>query len=336
MDQTQPIEQHFEWPSSAKPDPSNFSLASKMCTTLVLGDPSIKNTVTHLPSGWSSNDVILVSTSQTDLIVKIPRKPTGPNAASACKSEAFRTCWAAKYGFGPKVLCIDPESGAFAMERLRGQSLTLEMIKTRLPQVMRLLREIHMTKPAKWMGRFDPVDVVMRMLDSVKLAKARELDEIKSMENIISDTAEIVKDHPWVLCHNDFHSHNLFLQAAKSNYCTGKLIAIDFEDCSLGDPMWDLAYLIVNLEMERKPEELEDLYGVNVLERGRVRAYIPLAMVHVAAWAAVRGGAWEQHCKEIMVRLKKVVGGSHTKDREAGKDSLPESWYSFYIQSSLR
>ncbi|KAL8853707.1 MAG: hypothetical protein Q9221_001518 [Calogaya cf. arnoldii] len=90
-------------------------------------------------------------------------------------------------------------------------------------------------------GRFDPLNSVKTMLEGMKSTKALKLDEINCMEDIISNTAKSVKDHPWVLCHNDFHSHNLFLQAAKTNYCTGELMAIDFEDCNLGDPMRDLA-----------------------------------------------------------------------------------------------
>lgn len=83
---------------------------------------------------------------------------------------------------------------------------------------------------------------------------------------------------------------------------------IDFEACDLGDPMWDLAYLIVNLELEHHPYKLADLYGVTPHERVRVGAYIQLALAHCATWAAMRGGGpWVQHYKELMERLHKVL-----------------------------
>ncbi|KAI4279922.1 MAG: hypothetical protein L6R38_004862 [Xanthoria sp. 2 TBL-2021] len=281
-----------------------------MCTILILGDPSIETAVTPFPSGWSSNDIIQVSTNQNNFIVKIPRQPSLPNAAARCKAEAIRTAWAANRGFGPRLLYIDPESGGFAMERLRGQTLTVETIKQRLPQVVRLLRRIYTARPAKWMWRFDPANGVKTMLETVKSTNAMQPSEVRLIEEIISNTAEMVKDHPWVLCHNDFHSYNIFLQPAKTRFCTENLMAIDFEECDLGDPMWDLAYLIVSLELEHDPYDLEDLYDATLRERRRVQAYIPLAMIYCATWAAVRGGPWERHCKELMGRLNGLVGGT--------------------------
>lgn len=309
------IDQAFEWPASKAPDPFNLTLASKMCVVLILGDPSIQPTVTYFTSGWSPNDVIAVTTPPFEFIVKLPRQPSLPDTALTCKAEAMRTAWAAKHGLGPKVLCIDPESGGFARERLRGHTLTVDMIKSRLPAVMRLLRRIHTTPPAKWMWRYDPVPVVKNQLEAVKSSKAMKSNEVTVIEKIISNTAKMVKGHPWVLCHNDFHSHNIFLQPAENRFRANKLMAIDFEESDFGDPMWDLAYLIVNLELEQAPHPMETLYGVTPDERLRVRAYIPLALAHCATWAAVRGGKWAQHSRELMERLKGVVDGLNGRVR---------------------
>ena len=88
----------------------------------------------------------------------------------------------------------------------------------------------------------------------------------------------------------------------------GKLLAIDFEDCDLGDPMWDLAYLTVNLEFEGTPLALADLYGADMDEQRRLRAYVPLAMAHCVTWAGVQAGMWVRHQSELMERLRHVVG----------------------------
>lgn len=71
--------------------------------------------------------------------------------------------------------------------------------------------------------------------------------------------------------------------------------------------MWDLAYLTVNLELEREPFSLLHLYGADAEEGRRVLAYLPLAMAHCAMWAALHGGVWAQHQREVMGRLRKVV-----------------------------
>ncbi|KAI4089151.1 MAG: hypothetical protein LQ339_008593, partial [Xanthoria mediterranea] len=235
------VQQPFEWPTSQPPHPMNFTLASKMCTILILKDPSIKTAVAHFNNGFSSNDVIQVTTQRNEYIVKIPRQPPPPKAAATCKAEAMRTAWAARCGVGPKVLCIDPESGGFAMERLRGHTLTAAdmMQQQRLPQIVRLLLRIHTAPPAKWMWRYDPINSVTTMLEAVKRTHAiMAPTEVRLIEEIVSSTKEVVDGHPWVLCHNDFHSHNIFLQpvAGGTRSCTKHLMAIDFEECDLGDP----------------------------------------------------------------------------------------------------
>ncbi len=244
-------ENSFGKPVSEAYDPFNLLLACKVCTILVLGDPCTETFASYLSCGRSANDVIQVSAQIFKFIVKVPRDISVANAAFNCKAEAMRTAWAALRDIGPRVLCIDPESGGFAMEKLEGHTLTVGMIKSRLPQIVRLLRKIHAAEPAKLMWKYDPMAAVTNQLHAVKAAKAMKPQEIKLIEDIISNTARTVKDHPWVLCHNDFHSHNIFLQPAKTGCCSEKLMAIDFEECDLGDPMCDLAYLIVNLGMER-------------------------------------------------------------------------------------
>ena len=86
-----------------------------------------------------------------------------------------------------------------------------------------------------------------------------------------------------------------------------RLVAIDFEDCDLGDPMWDLAYLATNLELEQQVSLLEDLNAAHADEKRRARAYIPLAMVHCATCAALHGEMWAQNSKDLMERVKAIT-----------------------------
>lgn len=309
--QIEPVEGAFEWPSCEPPHPRNLDLASKLCTALLPTGSDTKTITKHFPSGWSSNDVIQVvipsPTHQSRFIVKLPRIQTLSCIGASCKAEALRTRWAAKHGFGPKVLAIDDESGGFVTEFIEGRTLTVDMIKQRLPQAVNMLRWIHKAETMNWMRRYDPVEIVRKHLECVKERNTMRPGDVRLVEGIIHDTREKVKDHPWMPCHNDFHSHNVMLARA-SRGDAERLFAIDFEDCDLGDPMWDLAYLTVNLELEQRPYSLERLYGASAEDRQRLRAYVPLAMAHCATWAALHGELWVQHQEEVMKRLREVVG----------------------------
>ena len=320
----------FEWPALAPPHPQNLALASKLCeTTFPTNYKASKFTTTHISTGWSSNDVVKVSFPFTtahpschpfsrNFIVKLPRvQPSQSSTISShsnCKSEALRTSWAAKHGFGPNVLAIDEGNGAFAMEYIAGGTLTMVMALKYLPRVVVLLRRIHSAKAEDWMRRYDPLVVVKRYLECLKTEGEKRIsnEDRLLIESVLRKYESEVKDggeYPLVPCHNDFHSHNIMLRHATTS--GEKLLVIDFEDCNLGDPMWDLAYLTVNLEFEGTPLALADLYGADADERQRLRAYVPLAMAHCATWAGVQAGLWDRHQAELMQRLRHVVARHH-------------------------
>ena len=197
------------------------------------------------------------------------------------------------------------------MEYIVGGTLTMELALKHLPQVVDLLRGIHSAKGEDWMKRYDPLEVVKRYLGCLK---KRDRGDGFSVEDIGIIEAGLLKcetevrgrnGDPLVPCHNDFHSHNIMLRHTTTS--SAKLLAIDFEDCDLGDPMWDLAYLTVNLELEGTPLALADLYGAKADERRRLQAYVPLALAHCATWAGVQAGLWVRHQGEVMERLRNVM-----------------------------
>ena len=329
----------FNWPESEPPHSENLALASKLCTALLRRESNIKITTTHLPSGWSSNDVIQVTASsvaqqrriiirpledqlevkgdvvqvttksvaqQRRFIVKLPRRQTSSRLATSCRAEAIRTDWADVRGFGPRVLAIDDESGGFVMDFVEGWTLTTEMLRQRLPQVVHLLRWIHNAEVTDWMRKYDPIKVVKQQVKCVMNRKTMHPRDIHLIELILHHVAENVKGHPWMPCHNDFHSHNVILRRA-SEHKPEQLLAIDFEDCNLGDPMWDLAYLAVDLRMEQETSSLACLYRATAGDERRIQAYVPLAMAHCATWTALHGEAWGQHHEEVMGRLKAML-----------------------------
>lgn len=210
------IDEAFEWPECEPPHPYNLALACRLCATLLPAELGATFEPTHFPSGWSSNDVIQVaitsSTYKIQYIVKLPRLQLSSCITTSCEPEALRTHWAAKHGFGPKILAIDEETGSFAMEFVQGQTLTADMITQRMPQVLSMLRRIHTAEPASWMHRYDPMQIVRTQLAQVKQHHAMRPKDIRLIESIIRNAQEQVKNHPWVPCHNDFHSHNIMLR----------------------------------------------------------------------------------------------------------------------------
>lgn len=161
------------------------------------------------------------------------------------------------------------------------------------------------------MERYDPFEAVKRDLECLK-EKTNEREsfskgDIHLIEAVLRKCETEIRagnGNPLVPCHNHFQSHNIMLR-----HTTGRseeLLAIDFEDCDLGDPMWDLACLTVSLELEGIPLALADLYGANVDERRRLRAYVPLAMAQCVSLAGVQAGVGVRDQFELMGRLRGV------------------------------
>ena len=303
-------EQSSAWPECPAPHPDNWALAHKICTTQALVSQDEHVVIIHLTSGWSSNDVFKVSfphrTYGNNYIVKLPREAHSPSAKADCKDEALRTSWAHRHGLGPRMVTVDEESGGFAMECLEGTTLSSDLALQHLPPLMNLLRNMHRAPSVRWMQQYDPVAAVAGYLDRVKNQNTMSPEDIKLVEMVLQWTKTAVKGHPKTPCHNDFHCQNIMLTQTPSR--GSELTAIDFENCGMGDPMWDVASLTVNLGLQETPLALANLYGVNDFGCRRVRAYVLLAMCHCATWAATRGEAWKAHREDMMVTLKKALG----------------------------
>ena len=75
------------------------------------------------------------------------------------------------------------------------------------------------------------MEVVREYLERAKARSAMRPEDVRLIESIIRDIREKVKEHPWMSCHNDFHSHNIMLRCT-SGEDSESLLAIDFEECN--------------------------------------------------------------------------------------------------------
>lgn len=139
------------------------------------------------------------------------------------------------------------------------------------------------------MNTYSPIATVEDYLCSARDQATMTDDDAQLIEAVIAYVKASVGNTTWTLgpCHNDFHYHNIIVDD------TARLWAVDSENVDLGDPMWDLAYLSVNLEME--PLGLAEVYGSTEEDRNRLGAYYPLAIAHCATWSITHGQLWFQH-----------------------------------------
>ncbi|RKK66776.1 hypothetical protein BFJ69_g15099 [Fusarium oxysporum] len=287
----------FQWPSSSPPSSANIAKAAVLCQTLDVNETSISiSPFNH--SGWSAQDCIKIDLASQSFLVKIPRYPS-PQSILLCNAEAVRASWAASVGAGPSVVCRDESSGAFVMAFINGQTLTPDLALRNLPAIMELLRKFHTSTSHPWMNIYSPIATVEDYLCLARDQATMTDDDTQLIEAVIAYVKASVGDTTSTLapCHNDFHCHNIIVDG------TARLWAIDLENVDLGDPMWDLAYLSVNLEME--PLGLAEVYGSMKEDRNRLGAYYLLAIAHCATWSITHGQLWFQHYRELMVRLRK-------------------------------
>ncbi|KAG8527600.1 uncharacterized protein KY384_007753 [Bacidia gigantensis] len=196
-----------------------------------------------------------------------------------CKEESVRASWASNHGVGPNMLSTDADTGGFAVECIKGNMLLRETAREYLPQIIKLLRSIHSAKAERWMGKFEPVNEVKWHLPYA--AKCMPPEEVRRVKTALRNAEVSIKNPPLVPCHNKFHCRNIMLEDSMPGSHDGaRLLAIDFENCDLGDPMWDVASLAADLEHKTQFALLK-VHGATEEEKRRLRIYLPLVKAHV-------------------------------------------------------
>lgn len=265
------------WPSSAPPSAINIALAINLCRTIDRSTDRGRDPVVCSISqtGWSAQDCIKIRVAVQRYMVKVPKQHTSESIRT-CLAKAARASWAAERGIGPRLAAMEEQSGAFATEFITGHTLPATDATDCITDVLELLRKLHNQPATTWMKHYSPIDAVQSYVDEAKLQASMTPEDVRLIETVLSHSRGVLASTPTSLvpCHNDFHSHNIMLDEK------GRLWAIDFENCDLGDPMWDLAYLILNLGLE--PLDLAEQYGCTVEEQSRLPAHYLIAIAHCA------------------------------------------------------
>ena len=293
-----------QWPSSPSASSENRAIASELISHVAPSDTTPK-VLDHKCAGWSAQDCIMVEYLDNTYIVKVPRDHSAA-AATVCKAEKDRVSWAADHDLGPKVVNTDKKSGAFAMQFIKGKILEdTKSVQQHMDQIMDLLQRFHKSRAMPGMVFWDPLARLQTTLNRANEKDCMGAGDILLVERVLSwarDGLNNVSDFEKVPCHNDYHNFNIVQDEEE------KLWAIDYEECNLGDPMWDLGYLTATLELERYA--LADKYGGNGCttdERDRLGYHYFVAMAYCGTWRAIRielDPKWKKLHHDCMARLR--------------------------------
>jgi len=152
----------------------------------------------------------------------------------------------AQAGLTPEVVVYDPGTGAL-ITRYLGSAVAWTAEKARLPEnvgrIAVTLRSLHGVKATPKLGRFRPVELSERYLESARCARrggnrGRDFDdEEQGWTRALKRLASVYEANfsPSALCHNDLVAANILDE--------GKIWLVDFEYAFLAHPILDLASL---------------------------------------------------------------------------------------------
>jgi thiamine kinase-like enzyme len=204
-------------------------------------------------------------------------------------AEAHNARQAASIGIAPELLYLDPLSGLMLTRFIAG-GVALRAAELQQPEVLRraagLLKRLHGSGLA-FAGRmelFPKLDEYIALaarkgwpagLDLMPIRRRAEAARV-ALERVVI---------PFVPSHVDPVPHN-FVRAD-----SGALYLLDWEYAAMAEPMWDLAAVSIEAELDSERERLLlDAYfaGVAATQAGRFALYKASLNLVAAAWAVVQ------------------------------------------------
>ena len=204
-------------------------------------------------------------------------------------AEAHNARQAASIGVAPELLYLDPPSGLMLTRFIEGAA-ALRAAKLRQPALLRqaagLLKRLHGSGLA-FAGRtelFPKLDAYIALAALKGWPPGLELTSIRRR----AETARIALERvaiPFVPSHVDPVPHNFVRDGG------GALYLLDWEYAAMAEPMWDLAAVAIEAELDAGLERLLlDAYfaGEAAQQAGRFALYKASLNLVAAAWAVVQ------------------------------------------------
>lgn len=197
----------------------------------------------------STNDNYYVHTQRGHYLVRHYR----PDVAGVCRQQELRCQHAAAaVGVAPAPLCLNNHQRILVSEFLtHARHFDWELHHAELLQLVEKLSRLHRLRVQT------PVLDPLTYLTQLREKSPNAWDETDqqcwlALQVAAAELSQLPADR--VLCHMDLHSGNILLQHQQ-------LWLIDYEYCQQADSCFDLAALVINLELsEREQQQLCDYY----------------------------------------------------------------------------
>ena len=164
-----------------------------------------------------------------------------------CRQQELRCQHAAAaIGIAPAPLCLNNHQRILITEFLtHARHFSWELHASELPQLVQQLASLH--RLSVQTPVLDTLLYLPRLREQVPAAGWSASDEASYQHLAAIAAAFSQVESDLVLCHMDLHSGNILMQSHK-------LWLIDFEYCQKADSCFDLAALIINLELDAAAE----------------------------------------------------------------------------------
>lgn len=190
-------------------------------------------------------------------------------------------------GFAPEIISFtQPEGNAVIRYLPDANPPTIEQFTApeMVVRVARRMRDVHALAPID--GVFDPFAVIRRwraLLEERGSPLPQRLGALLDLVDVADAERRVLAPEDLVVCHNDPYHLN-FLD-------DGRLWLIDWEYAGMGDPMYDLAGIGLNLDGEGRDLLLESYYGEETPElHRRLDLLIPVFLAWNTMWCLVQVG----------------------------------------------
>lgn len=203
-------------------------------------------------------------------------------------AEAHNARQAAAIGIAPELLYLDPPSGLMLTRFIEG-GMPLRAVEMRQPELLRraasLLKRLHGSGLA-FAGRmelFPKLDEYIALAAQKGWPPGLDLTPVRRDAEGGRVTLERVAV-PFVPSHVDPVPHN-FLRAG------GALYLLDWEYAAMAEPMWDLAAVAIEAELDGEQERIlmDAYFGAAAGEQaGRFALYKASLNLVAASWAVVQ------------------------------------------------
>lgn len=266
------------------------------------------------PLGGLTNASFRIDGSAGAFALRLAGPGTGDYIDRA--AEATNARRAARAGLAPEVVFADPRDGILVTRFIDG-ARPMDAEALRRPagcaRAAAVLRRLH-GMDERFAGVFDPFAAIARY---EALAARRGVAGAADFADLRDRIATLVRALPAVSapCHGDPAPANILDDGAR-----GWLI--DFEYAGNFDPLWDLAYLAVEADLEDAGRDrlFRAYLGRRPAadEARRLAAYAPLCDLLAAAWGRARGGAPAAEASGRLARCR-----ARLARLSAGRDGAP-------------